>query len=145
MTWRTCIPFTYDIIIDLATDYKKNLIIRRLGWLSIFYSIMSKIISSKRSGPYLTTTIHIFQTLAAACEWCFDNMLEHYIIISIATYDLKTTATTKRFWLQVSSSYSPALKITPRSTSEHQPLIFPHRRFVCRWWWSMLISFNSDW
>ena len=36
---------TYDNIIDFATGYK---IIRRLGWVSIFYSVMSKIISSKR-------------------------------------------------------------------------------------------------
>ena len=38
---------TYDNIIDFATGYK---IIRRLGWVSIFYSVMSKIISSKWQG-----------------------------------------------------------------------------------------------
>ena len=36
----------------LQEKFKNNSIIRQLGWLSIFYSIMSKIISSKRSGPY---------------------------------------------------------------------------------------------
>ena len=45
--------FGDDDIMNLATILHKNSIIRWLGRLSIFVSVTSKIISSKRSGPYI--------------------------------------------------------------------------------------------
>ena len=56
-------PFAWadNTIIKLATDNrKKNSIIRRLQWLSIFLPVMSKIIDSKRSGPNIGSVKVLF-------------------------------------------------------------------------------------
>ena len=55
-------PFADNNIIDLATDYKENSIMtltRRLRGLSIFLPVMSKIISSKRSGPIVDDQVRL--------------------------------------------------------------------------------------